>query len=75
MPQQADGPILELACGTGNIIIPLAQAGLDVTGLDYTEGMLAHARHKSAQLGLDITWHQGICVNLIWGENLDIIGI
>jgi ubiquinone/menaquinone biosynthesis C-methylase UbiE len=40
------GPILELACGTGRIAIPLARAGFEVTGLDRAPGMLAIARGK-----------------------------
>jgi len=40
------GPILELACGTGRIAIPLARAGFEVTGLDRAPAMLAIARGK-----------------------------
>jgi ubiquinone/menaquinone biosynthesis C-methylase UbiE len=40
------GSILELACGTGRIAIPLARAGFEVTGLDRAPGMLAVARRK-----------------------------
>ncbi len=34
------GPILELACGTGRITIPLAEAGHETWGLEYSETML-----------------------------------
>ena len=30
------GPILELACGTGRITIPLAEAGFEMVGLDVS---------------------------------------
>ncbi len=40
------GPILELACGTGRILAPLANDGHDVSGLDLEESMLAVARTK-----------------------------
>jgi len=39
----SDGPILELACGTGRICIPLAAAGYDVTGVDLDAAMLDRA--------------------------------
>jgi SAM-dependent methyltransferase len=39
-------PLLELACGTGRLTIPLAQAGFTITGLDLSPEMLAIARHK-----------------------------
>jgi len=37
--QQGD-PILELACGTGRLLIPLLRAGCDLTGVDHDAGML-----------------------------------
>jgi SAM-dependent methyltransferase len=39
-------PLLELACGTGRLTIPLAQAGFTITGLDLSPEMLAIARRK-----------------------------
>lgn len=47
-------PALELACGTGRLTIPLARAGIDITGLDITPGMLSRARQKAA--GLPVEW-------------------
>jgi SAM-dependent methyltransferase len=41
-------PILELGCGTGRVLLPIARAGLRVTGLDLSEAMLARARAKLA---------------------------
>ena len=38
------GPVVELAVGTGRIAIPIAQAGIDVIGVDSSPGMLAVAR-------------------------------
>ncbi|MER6433790.1 class I SAM-dependent methyltransferase [Streptomyces sp900105245] len=43
---QADGPVLELAIGTGRIAIPLAARGVDVHGLDTSEEMVAKLREK-----------------------------
>lgn len=53
------GPILELACGTGRLSIPLAREGFDVTGLDISKPMLHYARKKAA--GLDISWVEADC--------------
>lgn len=44
--RRCGSPILEPACGTGRILVPLARAGLDVTGLDVSPAMLAVAEHK-----------------------------
>jgi SAM-dependent methyltransferase len=53
----AHGPVLEIACGTGRITLPLARAGAAMTGLDVSEPMLARARAKAAAEGLAISWH------------------
>jgi len=50
LARQLGGPILELACGTGRIALPLAQAGLTVVGVDRSDAMLAMARRKLATL-------------------------
>lgn len=50
------GPILELACGTGRIAIPLAEHGHQVTGIDTSEAMLGQARRKSAESGVEVAW-------------------
>ncbi len=39
------GPLLELACGSGRLLLPLAQAGYEVTGVDSSVKMLDLARH------------------------------
>jgi len=42
----AAGPVLELGCGTGRILIPTARAGARITGLDLSSAMLAICRQK-----------------------------
>ncbi|SYZ72058.1 Type 12 methyltransferase [Candidatus Zixiibacteriota bacterium] len=51
----AKGRILELGCGTGRILAPIAEAGYPVTGLDMSEHMLAKCRRKLEALGKDRT--------------------
>lgn len=48
---EAKGPILDVACGTGRVMLPLLQAGHDVDGLDLFEGMLGTLREKAAAAG------------------------
>jgi SAM-dependent methyltransferase len=46
------GPVLELACGSGRLLAPLAQAGFYVTGVDSSAAMLDRARSRLNALGL-----------------------
>jgi SAM-dependent methyltransferase len=46
--QQTGGPILELGCGTGRLLRPLAQAGYGVTGVDNSAAMLDRCREMMA---------------------------
>jgi SAM-dependent methyltransferase len=50
--QKARGKVLELACGTGRLSIPLLQAGIDLTCVDYSEDMLDVFRKKLENSGL-----------------------
>jgi SAM-dependent methyltransferase len=52
LAREARGPVLEIACGTGRILLPCLQAGADVDGLDLYEGMLNVLRKKAAALQL-----------------------
>ncbi len=48
---QTGGPVLELACGTGRLVWPLAEAGAEITGVDRSEAMLEKARAKGGEYG------------------------
>lgn len=44
-------PALDVACGTGRLLLPYLRAGLDVDGCDISSDMLAHCREKAAREG------------------------
>ena len=44
--RSSGGRVLELGCGTGRVALPIAQAGVDIVGLDFSAAMLAEARRK-----------------------------
>ena len=46
---ETDGPVLELGCGSGRLLLPLARAGHTVTGLDVSTAMLDRGRARLAQ--------------------------
>jgi len=43
---ETGGPVLELGCGTGRALLPIALTGLDCAGVDQSPAMLAQFRSK-----------------------------
>jgi SAM-dependent methyltransferase len=54
----SNGPVLELACGTGRLLVPFRAAGADIDGLDASADMLAICRRKLERLGLSATLYE-----------------
>ena len=52
-------PVLELACGSGRLTIPLANEGLNITGMDISQDMLNLAKLKASTGGVNIRFIQG----------------
>ena len=50
-PRRAPGPVLDVGCGTGRVLMRLLEAGIDADGLDNSEPMLARARERATALG------------------------
>ena len=44
--RRTGGPVLEIGCGTGRVLIPTAREGIEITGLDLSKGMLAICRQR-----------------------------
>jgi SAM-dependent methyltransferase len=60
LAREADGPLVELAVGTGRVAIPVAQAtGRSVVGIDSSPGMLAQARQRAADAGVELDLREG----------------
>lgn len=53
----AGGPVLEVACGTGRILLPCLEAGVDIEGVDLFAPMLERLREKAAARGLAARVH------------------
>jgi len=49
--EQFGQPALDLACGTGRLLVPLLCEGIDVDGVDASPDMVAHARAAAASQG------------------------
>ncbi len=46
----AGASVLDVACGTGNVAIPLARSGCVVTGVDIATNLILQARERAAQV-------------------------
>ena len=58
LAEEADGPILDVGCGTGRVALWLAGAGFDVTGLDpepeFVRALAARAREQSVRVRAEV---------------------
>jgi SAM-dependent methyltransferase len=51
--RKAGSPVLELGCGTGRVLLPVAEAGVTIVGLDRAPAMLSIARQKISRLSAE----------------------
>lgn len=64
--------ILEVACGSGRILIPLAKAGHKVHGIDFDEYILKKIKPKSQGMK-NITWAKSDAINDTWSNNYEVV--
>lgn len=69
----AGGPLLELACGTGRLTVPIAADGHEVIGLDASASMLAAARSKASSAGVPVTFLEGDMRHFSLGRRFALI--
>jgi ubiquinone/menaquinone biosynthesis C-methylase UbiE len=58
------GVALEIACGTGRLLVPFLRDGLSVEGVDASEEMLAICRTKAAHVGVTPMLYQQLMQDL-----------
>jgi len=71
--RQYSEPVLELACGTGRITIPIAEQGIDITGLDISEPMISYAKKKAKEKGVTVEWVKADCRNFKLDRKFNLI--
>jgi SAM-dependent methyltransferase len=69
------GRVLELACGTGRKLIPIASDGRPCVGLDLSVDMLAEAQRKEDGRGTAVEWIQGDMRDFDLGRMFDYVFI
>jgi SAM-dependent methyltransferase len=73
LARQQGGGVLELACGTGQITIPIAELGLPTVGLDRSHAMLTVARQRASAARAAVSWVQGDMRDFALGRHFDLI--
>jgi SAM-dependent methyltransferase len=46
MAKELEGPVLEIGCGTGRVLLPIAREGIEIQGVDNSAPMLSVLREK-----------------------------
>jgi 2-polyprenyl-3-methyl-5-hydroxy-6-metoxy-1,4-benzoquinol methylase len=67
-PLRAGSPVLDLACGTGNLAVIAARRGCLVSGIDIAANLIAQARARAATAGLRIQFEEGDAEALPFAE-------
>ncbi|MFH1620590.1 MAG: glycosyltransferase [Patescibacteria group bacterium] len=64
--------ILDVGCGKGNVTLPLAFLGYQVTGVDYDAESIREARKSAEELGLSAVFHEG-SLDRVSAQRFDVI--
>jgi SAM-dependent methyltransferase len=72
---RSGGPVVEFGCGTGRVLFPIAEAGLEVAGVDNSPAMLDVARTKLEGRDLPATLHLGDMVDFDLGRTCALVTI
>jgi SAM-dependent methyltransferase len=54
LAEEVGGPVLELGCGTGRVLLPIAARGISCVGVDASPAMLAALRAKGVPPNLEL---------------------
>ncbi len=55
--QRSGEPVLDVACGTGRLLVPLLERGVDIDGVDVSQDMLDRCKRRAEGLGLEPRLH------------------
>ncbi|MEE8104901.1 MAG: class I SAM-dependent methyltransferase [Planctomycetota bacterium] len=72
---QNGGPVLEIGCGTGRILLPTAEAGIEIDGIDHSPEMLRIAHEKLAAKNLSCRLERADMRDFDLGKKYSLITI
>jgi SAM-dependent methyltransferase len=70
---EADGPLLELGCGTGRVALHLARRGHTVVGIDIDADLIAELRERAANEGLTVGAEHADAAGFSLDQNFGLI--
>lgn len=77
LAKQSGGPVLEIACGTGRVLLPIAREGIEIRGVDNSRPMLrvlkSHIENDPAQIHRNITLQDGDMRNFRLGKKFPLV--
>jgi SAM-dependent methyltransferase len=74
LAREAAEPVVELAVGTGRVAIPVArETGKRVIGIDSSPAMLAEARRRAAEAGVELDLREGDMRDLSLEERVELV--
>jgi SAM-dependent methyltransferase len=63
LARRSGGPVLEIGCGTGRVLLRIAREGIEIEGVDNSRAMLrvlqVHLQAASPELRGRVKWHEG----------------
>ena len=68
LPIASRAKVLDVACGTGNVAIPLARRGAIVTGVDIATNLIVQARERAAVEDVTATFDEGDAEQLPYAD-------
>ena len=73
LAERQGGRVLELACGTGQLLVPIAEQGMRCTGIDLSAPMLRAARDRARGAGVEVGLHQADMRSFALGERFGLV--
>jgi SAM-dependent methyltransferase len=73
LARQQGGTVLELACGTGQLTIPIALTGLPTVGLDSSDAMLGIAKVHGSEASATVEFLHGDMRDFALGREFNLI--
>lgn len=73
LAEHQHGPVLELACGSGQLIVPIASLGRPATGLDVSPAMLSAARRRAAAAAVPVEFVEADMRDFDLGRRFSLI--